>query len=182
MSEANVPAIPAPLALIIRPLPMLPLHLALQRVADSFGRRHPALFARLEGHAAKTFLVDPVDLPIVLRLSPQPGRPRIEPRRREEAGAWDARIAGPLAALIGMIHGRYDGDALFFSRDLSIEGDTEAVLALRNALDDAEIDLPAEIAAAFGLADTLPDRVVRRLMPAMSRVTGLALTRRDGPI
>jgi predicted lipid carrier protein YhbT len=79
-----------------------------------------------------------------------------------------------------MIHGSCDGDALFFSRDLSIEGDTEAVLALRNALDDAEIDLPAEIAAAFGLIDTLADRLARRVIPAISRVTGLTLTRIDG--
>lgn len=46
-----------------------------------------------------------------------------------------------------MVHGALDGDALFFSRDILIEGDTEAVLALRNAVDDAEIDLAGEIAA-----------------------------------
>jgi predicted lipid carrier protein YhbT len=176
-----VPLIPAPIALLMRPLPLLPLRVVLQRIAASVGRRYPQLFSRLEGHTAKTFLVDPVDLPIVLRLAPRPNCPSIEPRWREEGGEWDARIAGPFAALVGMIHGSCDGDALFFSRDLTIEGDTEAVLALRNALDDAEIDLPAEIAAAFGLIDTLADRLARRVIPAMSRVTGLALTRHDGP-
>jgi len=40
-----------------------------------------------------------------------------------------------------MVDGTYDGDALFFSRDLSIEGDTEAVLALRNAIENADLDL-----------------------------------------
>lgn len=175
-----VPLIPAPIALLMRPLPLLPLRAVLQRIADGVGRRHPQLFSRLEGHTTKTFLVDPLDLPIVLRLSPHPDRPAIEPRWREQGGVWDARITGPFAALIGMIHGSCDGDALFFSRDLTIEGDTEAVLALRNALDDAEIDLPAEIATAFGLADTLPDRLARRVIPTMSRITGLALTRNGG--
>ena len=37
-----------------------------------------------------------------------------------------------------------------FHRDLTIEGDTEAVLALRNALDDAEIDFLYQIAQLAG--------------------------------
>lgn len=181
MLDANaVPSVPAPIALLMRPLPLRPLRHILQRVAESFRRRHAGLFQRLDGHAEKVFLVDPVDLPFVLRLRPDPARPSIEPRPRGQEGAWDARIAGPLAALVGMIHGGYDGDALFFSRNLVIEGDTEAVLALRNALDDAEIDLPAEIAAALGLAETPADHLARRLVAAASRITGLALTRADG--
>ena len=48
------------------------------------------------------------------------------------------------------MHGAFDGDALFFSRDLVIEGDTAAVLALRNAIDDAELDLSAEAQAMSG--------------------------------
>lgn len=46
-----------------------------------------------------------------------------------------------------MLHGREDGDALFFSGALEISGDTSAVLALRNALDDAELDLTEELAS-----------------------------------
>ena len=52
--------------------------------------------------------------------------------------------------LIDLAEGRLDGDALFFSRDLAVEGDTEAVVALRNAVDDAEIDLTADLASMFG--------------------------------
>ena len=62
------------------------------------------------------------------------------------ASGADCRIAGQLSALLGLVHGAVDGDALFFSRDLVIEGDTEAALALRNAVDDAELDLSEEIA------------------------------------
>ena len=78
----------------------------------------------------------------MFRLTPGP-RARLEAYPAGESVAWDARIAGPLAALIGLVHGAYDGDALFFSRDLVIEGDTEAVLALRNAIDNEELDLAA---------------------------------------
>ncbi|HEC14815.1 MAG TPA: lipid carrier protein, partial [Rhodospirillales bacterium] len=43
-----------------------------------------------------------------------------------------------------------DGDALFFSRDLAIEGDTGAVVALRNAVDGAEIDLIEDLVSNLG--------------------------------
>lgn len=175
----TVPLAPAPLALLLRPLPLSPLGLVLQRLAESTRERHPRLFLRLEEHAAKTFLVDPTDLPFVFRLRPRADRPTIEPRRRSHAGPWDARIAGPLAALIGMIHGAYDGDALFFSRDIVIEGDTEAVLALRNALDDAEVDLLAETAAALGPLGPALERAAAVLLPSLSRLSGLALTRTE---
>ncbi len=175
-----IPALPAPLGLLLRPLPLLPLKLVLRRVAESVKQRHPGLFLRLEDHAGKIFLIDPADLPFVFRLRPHPVGPVIEPRRRNKAGLSDARITGPLAALIGMVHGAYDGDALFFSRTIVIEGDTEAVLALRNALDDAEIDLTAEIAAAFGPVGTVIEHAVRRFLPIASRLTGLNLMRAGG--
>lgn len=182
--STSIPVAPAALALLLRPLPLLPLRLALQGVADGIGRRHPGLFLRLEEHAGKRFLIDPTDLPIVFRLQPRPHRPVLEPRRRNDAGGrdadgWDARIAGPLAALLGMVHGVYDGDALFFSRDIVIEGDMEAALALRNALDDAEIDLLAEAATVLGPAGPAVERLARELVPPLSRFSGLALTRAD---
>ena len=87
--------------------------------------------------------------------------------------ASDARISGPLAALIGLVHGAFDGDALFFSRDLVISGDTGAALALRNAVDDAELDLAEEFSAMTGpLAAPM-----RRIFAMAERRTGVALTR-----
>ena len=138
----------------------------------------PSLFARLGEQANKTFLIDPTDLPFVFRLQPHLEAPTLEAVRREDAGLWDARIGGPLAALLGLVHGAYDGDALFFSRDLVIEGDVEAVLALRNAIDDAEIDLASEAAALFGpfglLASAPARKVCLRRRPL---IFGVALTR-----
>ena len=69
---------------------------------------------------------------------------------RARPPAHDARIAGPLSAFLAMMHGAEDGDALFFSRDLSVTGDMEAMLALRTALDDSAIDLPRELGALAG--------------------------------
>ena len=49
-----------------------------------------------------------------------------------------------------MIDGSLDGDALFFSRDLRVSGDTEAVVALRNALDDLQGSALDSVLEAFG--------------------------------
>lgn len=39
---------------------------------------------------------------------------------------------------------------MFFSRSLIVKGDMEAMLALRNALDDCGFDLPRDLTAAAG--------------------------------
>ena len=174
---ASLPTLPPPVRILLRPLPLLPLQLVLGRIVTHLARRRPGIFARLGAHAGKVYVIDATDLPFAFRLRPQPGRPVLEVCRREQTGPWHARIAGSLAALLGMIHGSLDGDALFFSRDLHVEGDTEAVLALRNALDDAEIDLLSEAAAALGPAGQAMQGAMRRVLTEASRLSGLTLLR-----
>jgi predicted lipid carrier protein YhbT len=167
----EIPVFPRPLTLPLRLVPTQPMGPALTLIARRLIARHPGLIARLGGYATARYVIDPTDLPLVLLLQPHPTHTRIEVHR--SAPEADARIAGPLAGLLGLVHGAYDGDALFFSRDLVIEGDTSAALALRNAIDDAELDLGAEIAALAG-----PFRaVLRPLIATAGRVTGVALTR-----
>jgi predicted lipid carrier protein YhbT len=180
-SDAAIPLFPRVGALLLAPLPLFPIAIAAQWLAQSLARRHPGLFARLDTQADKAFLIDPTDLPFVFRLLPRPEQPQLEVLRREHGLPYDARIAAPLAALIGMLHGAFDGDALFFSRDMVIEGDTEAVLALRNALDDAEIDLAVEIAAVLGPLGPLVETSLRGLAGVAGRLTGVALSRAQWP-
>ena len=169
----EIPVFPRPLAAPLRLVPTPPMALALTMVARRLIARHPGLIARLGQYANARFAIDPTDLPLTLLLHPHATHTRITLHHRPPES--DARIAGPLAALLGLVHGAYDGDALFFSRDLVIEGDTSAALALRNAIDDAELDLGAEIAALAG-----PLRpVLLPLIAAAQRVTGVSLTRAD---
>jgi predicted lipid carrier protein YhbT len=172
-----IPRFPPAGAAALRLAPLTPLSFCAARLAASLGRRHPALFARLGEQADKVFLIDPTDLPLAFLLSPRPEAPMLEAVRREAAGRWDARVAGPLAALVGLVHGAYDGDALFFARDLVIEGDTEAVVALRNAIDNEEIDLAREAAALFGPLEAVAIRPAHGLAALAARWTGVALTR-----
>lgn len=166
-----IPIFPSPLAHAIRALPLGPLSLSLTAYAGRIARTHPAIFRRLGDYGNSSFALDPTDLPFVINLAPCGGDPEIKVTRRPVT--VDARIAGPLAALLGLVHGAYDGDALFFSRDLLVEGDTSAALALRNAVDDAELDLAGEISALSGpLAAPLT-----RLIALAERHTGVSLSR-----
>lgn len=168
-----LPRLPRAFGLAARPLPLPPLNLILGLVTRRMAQAHPVMLRRLGDHAARRFLIDMVDLPWVLLLHPESARMTAHPRAR--APKADARIAGPLSAFLAMMHGAEDGDALFFSRDLAIEGDTAAVLALRNAMDDAELDLTDELAALSGPLAT----PLRRALAGAERATGLALHRMD---
>ncbi len=135
---------------LLAPLPLAPLQPLLGHVVEQVATSHPELFGRLGEHAGKRFLIDPVNLPFVLVLQPDAARPRLVARRRHPMPDHDAAISGSFGVLFAMIDGRLDGDALFFSRDLMISGDTEAVVALRNALDDLDENVVDSLAAAFG--------------------------------
>jgi predicted lipid carrier protein YhbT len=50
---------------------------------------------------------------------------------------------------------------VFFPRVLTTVGDPAAVLALRNALDNADVDLPADFAALFGPARGIVEWLAR---------------------
>lgn len=132
---------------------------AIARVARSFASgvwsRHQRNFERLSDYEGARFLIDPVDLPLVFLLELAPEGPQVSIVESDVSGGEDppdvsATIRGPLHSLLELAEGKVDGDALFFNRDLSIEGDTEAVVALRNAVDDAELDLLEEFSKIFG--------------------------------
>ncbi len=165
------PKCPAPLQRALRVAPLVPLSITLTKFSRAVAVRHPSLFRRLGEHAHSRFILDPTDLPFVISLEPQGGHPSVRALRGH--GQGDARIAGALSVLLGLLHGAVDGDALFFSRDLVIEGDTAAVLALRNAIDDSELDLSDELARMSGPFSP----ALRQLVGLAERRAGLCLSR-----
>ncbi|MCP5086678.1 MAG: sterol-binding protein [Rhodobacteraceae bacterium] len=170
-STEPIPRFPPVLARAMNLMPLPPLSLALTTYARKVALSHPGLFRRLGEYSHTRFVLDPTDLPFAICLEPNGGTPSVTVTRGHAEGA--ARIAGPLAALLGLVHGAFDGDALFFSRDLVIEGETGAALALRNAVDDAELDLFGEISQRSGpFAEPL-----QHIIAFAERRTGVCLTR-----
>lgn len=148
-------------------------------------RRHPDLFDRLSSLDDPTYLIDPVDLPLVFMLSLNPDHPQLSARRRGDGANTAATIRGPLMALIDLLQGRVDGDALFFSRALVIEGDVGAVVALRNAVESVEVDLLDDLLSVLGplarpagqairLGNSLLGRAARDLAAIHSAILGPA--------
>ena len=62
--------------------------------------------------------------------------------------------------MLALAEGRVDGDALFFARRLVVDGDMEAVLALRNALDDNGIDIVKSFGRLSGPAVGATTRIL----------------------
>lgn len=132
---------------------------ALRRLA----RRHPGAFERLGGFQSATYRLAPRDLPVAFDLTPHPARGAVRVVLPDAPGAPVARIAAPLADLLGLFDGSLDADASFFSRTLQVEGDIGAVMALHNALEAAELNLADLAALPIGRAplNALLERMLR---------------------
>ncbi len=165
------PAVVAP----VRFVPPFLLKPLVSRVFFQVIRAHPGLFERLGEHVNKRFGFRPSDLPFAFLV--EPGAPRISVLRNKDDFKTDAAIEGPLVMLLALLEGKLDGDALFFSRDITVTGDMEAMLALRNALDDCNVDLAADLGRGAG-----PFAPVVRTIAGFVRDKALAAdTKEDTP-
>jgi predicted lipid carrier protein YhbT len=81
-------------------------------------------------------------------------------------------VAAPLFILLALAEGRLDGDAEFFGRQLAIEGDMEAVLALRNAMENETVDFVADLAPSNRLLGGPVSLVLGRVREAALKSGG----------
>ncbi len=138
------------LGLALRPVRPSLLQPAFDAGLRAVVRRHPDMFERMGSFGDAAVCLDPVDLPFVLLMEPHATEPRLTVRASIEPEEVSATIRGPMATLIALAEGRVDGDALFFSRELVVEGDTEVIVALRNAIDGAGLDLMGDLLRGLG--------------------------------
>ena len=106
--------------------------------------KHLSVFERLTDLPDTLFFIDPIDMPFAFLLDVDFHTPSLRVVTEKGGSQPLATIRGQLNDLLALLEGREDGDALFFSRRLVIEGSTEAVVALRNAVDGEEISLIAD--------------------------------------
>lgn len=140
-----------PVGALLRPLPERPLEAALQRLADRLVARHPELLDRAADAGAARLRLAATDMPWQALVDLDGTRAHLTLLATDApAPDCDAAIEGPLERLIACAGGQGDGDAMFFAREIRVTGSSELVVALRNALDDAEIDFTEEAAALAG--------------------------------
>ncbi|HEX6858651.1 MAG TPA: SCP2 sterol-binding domain-containing protein [Caulobacteraceae bacterium] len=121
------------------------LSLALRRAA-----RQRGLVDRLGAYRSAAFRIAPTDLPVAFSLEPDAGRGRVRVVRHTDPGRYVATVSGPLLELLELFDGSLDADAAFFGRTLRVEGDTEAVVALHNALEAADLNMADLVGLPFG--------------------------------
>lgn len=140
----------------------------LNMMARQIARQHPSVLDRLSDFADTACLIIPEGMPaaILLTLRQPPSAPQLRLVRPRDVTAPQAVIRARLAILLQLLEGRLDGDALFFSRDLIVEGDMEIVVALRNAIDDAGIDMLRDLSLAFGPMAAPMERLANRALSA----------------
>jgi predicted lipid carrier protein YhbT len=139
-------------------------------------RANPRLLRNLTAEKPSVVLIEPTDLPhrFILRFG---GAPPVLQVVQGAPGSVDAGVKGPLAALIAMLEGRLDGDALFFSRTIIVNGDSDKIVTLRNLVDREGLDVIAVAAGTFGpferLVRTAVYSIERRLTAVHDRLAAV---------
>ena len=174
-TAASIPNVPSWMKLAIGIAPLALPERLLTHMARSVRNRQAGFLDRLGQHADAVIAIAPSDLPLVFRIQVS-ARDPVTVLRKGAPCRCDARVTAPFFNLLAMLHGEQDGDALFFSRDLVIEGDMSAVLAFRNALDAEEIDLAEEFLAVIGLKGVAGAQL-KRILAEIGRRTGVPVTR-----
>jgi predicted lipid carrier protein YhbT len=163
---------------ILPPFAGLPLGPFLTLSLRALARR-PQIFERLGEHRHARYLIDPTDLPFAFCVMPDGASAVVRVVFRSAETPSDVVIRGPLLALLGIIEGTLDGDALFFHRAISVTGKTEAVVALRNAIEDAELR-PSDLLGLTGVLGRFADAGILGGLDVARRVAATApSTRRE---
>jgi len=157
----------------------LPLGPLLTLSLRSLAGRQPRLFDRLGEHRTACYFVDPIDLAFAFTVMPDGERSVVRVVRKSETATSSVLIRGPILTLLGLLDGTLDGDALFFSRIISISGRTEAVLALRNTIEDAELR-PADLLGLRGALARLADTGILGALSVARQMTNRN-SRREAP-
>ena len=139
------------LGLALSFVPSKVLKYSAQKITKNLNMQHPNLRERLSDADGKSFALVLADMPLNALLNIENGIISCQLLDKQTEPVADVIIHGTSEALLDLLEGRCDGDALFFSRALHIEGDTEALLVLRNALDNEQIILRDVIYSLFGV-------------------------------
>jgi predicted lipid carrier protein YhbT len=136
---------PAAVAAVVSRLPAAPPSFALARALD-FGVGRIVTREQVAPLRGKRFALVLRDLGLAMHVESTPGGFRVA----RAADAPDLTVAATLADFVALALREEDPDTLFFARRLTIEGDTDLGLALKNLLDG--IDWRAALARLLPFA------------------------------
>jgi len=130
--------------LLLRPVPVSVMRVMARPVLDNLLKElEPRMGDRLSGLNGRLAIV-PVGHPVAVVVDMADGALTMDLAEADtdEVRHAEAVVRAPLETLTAMLDtDGMDGDASFFARALTIEGDTSLVMALRYALEDANAGL-----------------------------------------
>lgn len=127
------------------PLPLIQKFLSYSMFAML--KKHPKIFDKISKDNY-SFIIYPYDLPFKFYMEPT-NNPKLIAIHKKEDITSDAIIKGSLINLLKMLEGKLDGDAAFFSREIIIEGSTQASVALRNAIDGEDVNIIEDLTSSI---------------------------------
>jgi O2-independent ubiquinone biosynthesis accessory factor UbiT len=113
-------------------------------------KKHPKIIERLSEQEPAKLIISPLDFPCAFLFDLNAPDIKISILKKTDQVEYDAKVQGSYVDLLDMLEGRIDGDALFFSRKLSIDGSTEMVVALRNIMEAESVNLKEMILSLSG--------------------------------
>lgn len=128
---------------LLKKLPIVFVQKFLTYAINSMHTKHPKVFAKLTNDNL-TFTIDVIDLPFNFYLDPS--KPTLTAYYKNQEPTSSAKIKGKLVDLLMLFEGEKDGDAMFFSKELVIEGSTAAIVHLRNTIDGEDMNIVEDLA------------------------------------
>jgi predicted lipid carrier protein YhbT len=122
----------------VNKLPLILVQKFLQKAINTMQQQHPSVFEKLANDNLD-FIIDATDLPFAFYLNPS--KVELKAFYRGEITNTSATIKGKLIDLLMLFEGEKDGDAMFFSKELVIEGSTAAIVNLRNTIDGEDMNI-----------------------------------------
>jgi predicted lipid carrier protein YhbT len=152
--------------LALRPLPTSLMSRLLALFVRRVNQLHPEISTRLTPLGQCQFHIIPTDFHFSFLINLDHGQTTVKVLgQKQRISEPTASISGDMLSFIQLLEGRVDGDALFFSRRLIVEGDTEAVLTLRNAVDSADLSIEGILSGLAGPFRPLIERAIFRISP-----------------
>ncbi|NQY43579.1 MAG: SCP2 sterol-binding domain-containing protein [Legionellales bacterium] len=139
MSSLTSPLIPRPL-----------IQKTIDILTNSFVEMHPNVIQRMAEFSPAIMILDPIDLPFSFLTEFTKNDLKIIIVDDDKYMGNDiTKISAPIGFFLNMLEGEKDGDALFFSRQLTVEGDTTIIVALRNILEAESVNINQDIDEKF---------------------------------
>ncbi|MDR2008590.1 MAG: SCP2 sterol-binding domain-containing protein [Alphaproteobacteria bacterium] len=176
------------LGLFLNKVPLSFLQPFLDKSLKIMQEKHPHIFERLSDEELD-FIIDATDLPFVFYLKPSKSSPVLKALHRGEHITASATIKGLLSNLLQLFEGNADGDAMFFSNELIIEGSTAASVALRNAIDGEDMNIIADLSQIFSPFEDITKKISNKaikkyttLQNGLNTITSAILSRSNKDI